>query len=553
MKLVTAATMREMDRRTIEEFKIPGIVLMENAALRVVEAIVERYSPLEGKGVAVLCGKGNNGGDGFAIARHLALRYGATVDVFSLQGEHPVDTQTPAPASDSVQNMLMVSSIGMSVYVVKNENASTFQSAIGIPDIVVDALFGTGFRGSIEGIPAHMIEVVNALRTIDSVLPGLGVRGPKPSGSRVVVVAVDIPSGVNADTGDIDGPAIEADLTVTFGLAKPGLICFPGAKNAGELVIGDICMPRQVINDAPEVAHVTEPADVAQWLPRRENGRDSNKGKFGHVLVLTGSRGFLGAANMASHSAARTGAGLVTLAVPESLLPAAMSAVDPVIMTRGLSETNEGTFSKQALEAALEQAKKSTVVAMGPGIGAHVSETAEFVREFIKQCPVPMVIDADALNILASEPDHGVSILTARQAATVLTPHPGEMARLIGKSTKDVQADRFGIVREAAERYRCTVLLKGARTLIATAGQVALNINVSGNAGMATGGAGDVLTGIIAALLGMGLDPHAAASAGAYIHGLSGDITAERHGGKAGLIATDLIDHLPEALGRLNG
>lgn len=551
MKLVSASTMREMDRRTIDEFHIPGLILMENAALRVVDAIVERYgrdthglrarswgdrtaadNSAAGARVVVMCGKGNNGGDGFAVARHLAMRYGADVRIWA-----SFDPSSVSAEGDSAVNLRMAQSAGVPIRSFTESNAAELESEASSAAVVVDALFGTGVRGSIEGVPARMIDVVN----------GLGER--LSGGSRPYVVAVDIPSGVDADTGNVDGPAIQADLTVTFGLAKPGLICYPGAALAGEVVVGDICMPRAVIDEAPAFVWTTEPVDIARWLPARENGRDSNKGKFGHLVVFAGSRGFMGAANMSSHSAARSGAGLVTLAVPDSLLPAAMTAASPVVMTKGLPETSEGTFAKSALDAALKLCEKASAVALGPGIGAHVDETAAFVREFVAKCPVPMVIDADALTVLASEPDHGVSILTSRSAGTVLTPHPGEMARLIGKSTSDVQAARFEVVCQAAERYQCTVLLKGARTLIASTG-APVNINVTGNAGMATGGAGDVLTGVIGALLGMKLDPHAAASAGACVHGLAGDIAAESNGGEAGLVATDIIDHLPAALGR---
>ena len=544
MKLVTAATMREMDRRTIEDFDVPGIVLMENAALRVVEAIVERYGPLDGKRVIVLCGKGNNGGDGFAIARHLMLRYGARVDAHTTISQLPNPMQTPTTDAEIALNAALSAGVPITRFE-GDKVAPNYGNLIASADIIVDAIFGTGFRGTADGLPAQLIDYVNRCRTGK-------------------VVAVDIPSGVNADSGAVDGPAIEADLTVTFALAKPGLVCYPGAANVGELVVADISMPHLVVDEAPAFAHTTEAADVAAVLPSRENGRDTNKGKFGHVLVVAGSRGFLGAANMSAHAAARTGAGLVTLSVPDSLLTPAMSTVNPVIMTRGLTETKEGTFAKAAVDEVLKLAEKVTAVAIGPGIGAHVDETAEFVREVIRRCPVPVVVDADALNVLSNEADHGQSILAGRSASTVLTPHPGEMGRLIGKSTADVQADRFGVAKDVADRYRCTVLLKGARTVIAspeppdslpfTEGPgVGLNINTTGNPGMASGGMGDALTGVIGALLGMKIDPHEAASAGAYVHGLAGDIAVDRIGGKAGLIATDLIDSLPAAIAKIIG
>jgi len=531
MKLVTAATMREMDRRAIEEFHIPGMVLMENAALRVVEAIVERYGPLEGKRVVVLCGKGNNGGDGFAIARHLHVRYGAKVSVDTTLPSLPPSSQKPE--GDAATCLMAALSAGVPILTFTADASKMYGSAVASADIIVDALLGTGGRGPVEGLAARLIAIINRRRTGK-------------------VVAVDIPSGVNADTGGVDGGALEADLTVTFALAKPGLVCYPGAANVGELVVANIGMPAALVDEVPAFAVTTEAANVAHVVPKRENGRDTNKGKFGHVLVVAGSRGFLGAANMSAHAAARTGAGLVTLAVPDSLLTAAMSTVNPVIMTRALPETGEGTFAKIAVDAVLKLAEKVTAVAIGPGLGSHVDETAEFVREVVRRCPVPIVVDADALNVLASEPDHGQSIIAGRTAATVLTPHPGEMGRLVGKSTADVQADRFAVAQDVADRYKCTILLKGARTVIASPEQP-FNINMTGNPGMASGGMGDALTGVIGALLGMKVDPHAAASAGAYLHGDAGDIAAERIGGAAGLLATDLIDSLPAALGRIVG
>ncbi|MDQ2800735.1 MAG: NAD(P)H-hydrate dehydratase, partial [Armatimonadota bacterium] len=277
-------------------------------------------------------------------------------------------------------------------------------------------------------------------------------------------------------------------------------------------------------------------------------GRDSNKGQFGHVTVFAGSNGFVGAPTLTSEAAARTGAGLVTLVVPEGIQNAAMARVSPVVMTKGLAQTPSGTFAREALEAALKLAEKGAAAALGPGLGGPENdETRAFVREFVTRCAVPLVIDADALNCLALESDRGASIVKGRSAATVLTPHPGEMGRLRGTDTKTVQADRRAAVEQAAHDYGCPVLLKGARTLIASPdGRLA--VNTISNPGMATGGAGDALTGIIATLLAGKLGAWEAAACGAYLHGLSGDLAAAEQGGPAGLIATDIIDHLPAAI-----
>ena len=512
-KLTTAAQMREMDRRTIEDYGVPGLVLMENAALRVVDIIAERFGPLKGKRIAVVCGKGNNGGDGLAIARHLATRFGAKVSVH-------LTAEPSEYEGDAAENYKMASAFGLDIRPV-------FPDLYRGIDLIVDALLGTGIHGGVEGNLAEIISAMN-----DEHRP---------------IVAVDVPSGLDADTGDVQGACVRATLTVTFVLPKIGLMVYPGAEYVGELVVADIGMPRQVMAADDVQVSATEAADVAKWLPARVNGRDSNKGKFGHVSVFAGSAGFAGAPTLSAEAAARAGAGLVTLAVPKSIQNALMARVSPVVMTQGLAETVSGTFGKDAVDAALKIAAKGTAAALGPGIGAEDSDTRAFVREFVSRCPVPLVIDADALNSLALERDRGASVVKSRTAATILTPHPGEMGRLLGTDTKAVQADRRAAVESAAHTYGCVVLLKGARTLIASPdGRLA--VNMTSNPGMATGGAGDVLTGLTATLLGSDIEAFEAASAAAYLHGLAGDLAAAKQGGSAGLIATDLIDFLPAAI-----
>ena len=518
LPVTNAAQMREMDRRTIEEFGVPSIVLMENAALRVVDVLAERYGPLRGKRIAVVCGKGNNGGDGLAIARHLATRFGADVSVW-LAADPSVLT------GDAAANYRMAAAFGL------NFGLSNVPGpGEGEADLIVDALLGTGIRGGVTGEFAAYINAMNV--------------GGCP------VISVDVPSGLDADTGKVEGVCVKAALTVTFALPKFGLLVYPGAEYVGELIVADLGMPREVMQENSIQVFQTRAADVARWLPPRVNGRDSNKGQFGHVTVFAGSTGFVGAPTLTADAAARTGAGLVTLAVPESLQNAAMVRVSPVVMTKGLPQTSAGTFAREAVEAALRIAAKGTAAALGPGLGGPENDdTRAFVREFVAQCPVPLVIDADALNCLALEPDRGVSILQARSAATILTPHPGEMARLLGTDTKAVQAERRDAVEQAARDYRCVVLLKGARTLIA-APDGRLAINTTSNPGMATGGAGDTLTGIMGALLAGKLEDWDAAVVGAYLHGMAGDLRAAAQGGPAGLIATDIIDYLPTAIAR---
>lgn len=517
LKLPTAAQMREMDRAAFHEYGVPGIVLMENAALRVVDVVVERYSPLQGKRVTVVCGKGNNGGDGLAVARHLAIRFGANITV--LLASDPAEY-----SGDAALNYAMAQSFGLLLLT----SGGPMNTDWG--ELIVDALLGTGIRGAVTGPYAEMIEAMNR--------------------SGVPTLSIDVPSGLNSDTGLAEGVCIRASVTVTLALPKFGLMVYPGAEFAGEVMVADIGMPRSLLASDEIRVGVTESSDISRWLPVRVNGRDSNKGQFGHVTVFAGSAGFAGAPVLTAEAAARTGAGLVTLVTPEGIQNAVMARVSPVVMTRGLPQTAGGTFAVRSVEAALILAGQGTAAALGPGLGGtDDEETRAFVREFVSRCPVPLVIDADALNCLALEPDRGVFILRERSASTVLTPHPAEMARLLGTDTKAVQADRRGAVERAAKEYGCVVLLKGARTLIADAsGRLA--VNTTSNPGMATGGAGDVLTGIISALMAGRLGPWKSAAAGAYLHGLAGDLAAADQGGYTGLIATDITHSIAYAFAR---
>jgi hydroxyethylthiazole kinase-like uncharacterized protein yjeF len=288
--------------------------------------------------------------------------------------------------------------------------------------------------------------------------------------------------------------------------------------------------------------------DIAKWIPLRINGRDINKGTYGHLVVISGSKGFAGAPVMVAEAATRTGAGLVTLVVPIGIQQAIMSKVSPVVITRGLPETADGMFGEEAVELALSLASNATAVALGPGLG-QTSQVANLLRELLSRCHLPMVLDADALDLLAREPDRGVVILNRRKSTTILTPHPGEMGRLLGMTTQAVQEDREGAILSAARAYNCFVVLKGSQTLIASP-DGSLYLNNSGNPGMATGGSGDVLTGVIGALLAQKLEPLQAAVTGPFIHGVAGDLAEIEIGGSTGLIATDLIFYLPKAIAR---
>lgn len=522
MKLATSAQMRAMDREAIEKYAVPAVVLMENAALRVVEEMAGRWPPLSDRRVAVICGKGNNGGDGLAIARHLAVRYGATVSIWLTQ---PIESGS----EELLANRDMALAYGLTLREIVDLDClgEDLRSA----DLIVDAILGTGAQGAPRDAAARAIEAIEL--------------------ATAPVIAVDIPSGVDADTGDVAGPAVHADVTVTFGLSKPGLHVFPGAEHAGEVAVAHIGFAPELTSDQSLKYSLTEAVDCAAILPSRRQSRDANKGRYGSVLVLAGSAGFAGAACLSAHGAVRAGAGLVTLGAPKSIFDVVMTRAQETVMTRAFADSSAGAFSPAAVKPALALCDAMNAVAIGPGLTHAEPGVREFVHRFVRDCPVPLVIDADALNALAALPDHGASLVAGRGAPTLLTPHPGEMGRLLGRDSAAVQADRFGALREAVEAFRCIVLLKGSRTLIgAPDGRVA--INATGNAGMASGGMGDTLTGIAAAFLAQASDAFVAASAAAFVHGLAGDLASEALG-PAGITGTDVAEHVPRALARIYG
>lgn len=517
MKVVTSKLIRAMDRETIDAFGVPALLLMENAAIAVAERIAARWSPLKGKRVAIVCGKGNNGGDGLAIARLLYSKSQAAVNVWL--SEDPEQGASP----EFNTNLEIARRFGITVRPI--EGWIGFEHELAASDLIVDAILGTGVEGDPRPAAARAIEAVNA--------------AGKP------VIAVDLPSGLNADTGAPGNPTVRATLTVTLAFSKLGLHLYPGIDYAGEISVADIGFP-PAVTDKPELnTLVTAPSDASRWLPPRSGGRDTNKGKFGAVFLIAGSPGFAGAATLCTLGASRAGAGLVTLGVPKSLFDILMARTPATVMTRSFSDSPSGCLSAGAIKTLLAACEKADAVGIGPGLSGDAG-TRELVTRFVRDCPSPLVIDADALNALSALPDRGASILGVRKAPTVLTPHPGEMGRLLGRDTNAVQEDRLGAVRDAVEQCQCVVLLKGSRTLIA-APDGRLAINETGNAGMASGGSGDVLTGIAAAFLAQVPDPWEAAAAAAYIHGLAGDMAAKEHG-TAGLMATDLAEWLPRAM-----
>ena len=512
MRVLDTAQMREADRRTIEEIGIPSIALMENAGRRVADVMASTFDDLAESSVAVLCGRGSNGGDGFVAARALRRR-GADVAVFLLG-------QTADVHGDARTNLDALGSLDVSVTEVPDAAAWAGRRLdIAACDVIVDAIFGTGLNRPLEGMLPAVVDDVNA--------------------ARVPVVAVDLPTGLAADTHRLIGPAIDADLTVTLAAPKIPLVFTPGSAFAGDVYVAEIGIPERVIDGVagPRLELVT-PVTIRALVPDRAD--DAHKGTFGHVLIVAGSLGRTGAASLAGIGALRSGAGLVTVAVPRSCVPA-VAAAAPEYMTLPLEEEQEGVVGAGALDAVL--AAPCDVIAAGPGLGTGPG-AAGLVRGLLARARVPLVLDADALNVCSDHPEW----LDARPAAAgdvVLTPHPGEMARLRGCTAQEVQDERLATARGMAAEHGVHVVLKGARTLVAAPDGSAA-VNLTGNPGLATGGAGDVLTGVTAAWMAQLAHTADACKAAVYLHGLAADLAAREHG-QTGLIASDVAAALGKA------
>jgi ADP-dependent NAD(P)H-hydrate dehydratase / NAD(P)H-hydrate epimerase len=507
MIVVTAAQMREMDRLTIQKYGVPSLTLMERAGQGIAQAIVERFLRNAKKGVLVVAGKGNNGGDGFVVARLLKKkRIPCEVALLARRDELSPDAAHNLNAFLKLKGQ--VNEIGVNHAGLLGERARK-------SGLVVDAILGTGVKSEVRGLYADAITSINAW-----------------------VVAVDIPSGVHTDTGAPLGVAVQSEMTVALGFAKRGEVIYPGIGYVGELIIADIGIAAEAIAEVNPDTELLDHETVRRLVPRR--AADTHKGSYGHVLVMAGSRGKTGAAILACRAAMRSGAGLTTLAAPRSLNNIFASSLLEV-MTEPLRDNAAEEIEPLSDEDWRRLLERKDVLLFGPGIGV-TPATQNNLRWLLRNLPIPWVIDADGLNNLALEIDR----LKQAKTAPVLTPHPGEMARLTGKSTAEVNRDRVEIVRSFASEHRCHVILKGARTVIATASGKVF-INPTGNPGMASGGMGDALAGILAALLGQGLTPEDVMKLGVYLHGFVGDRLAASKGG-IGLIASDIIEGLPDGL-----
>lgn len=513
LRVLTARQMREADRRTIDEIGLPSIVLMENAGRQVVAALESLVDDLPARRLAVVCGTGNNGGDGFVVARALYQR-----------GHEPAVLLIGSAADvrgDARVNLDVLGNLGVPVVEVADASSWELHGSLATSaDVVIDALMGTGLSRALSGLHETIVADLNA--------------------SEAAVVAVDLPSGLSADTPDLIGPAIHASLTVTLGAPKVPLVLPPAEHLAGDVVVADIGIPGEVVDEAegPRLCLLTREYVRGLVAPRSP---DAHKGDFGRVLIVAGSRGMSGAAALAARAALRAGAGLVTVATPASVQPI-VAAMGAEFMTLALPE-RDGAVSAEA--AAVVLAADADVLAIGPGLGRG-AEVAAFVRTLLAECDLPIVVDADALNACAGEP----ALLIGRDdRPVVITPHPGEMARLIGADTDVVQANRLGVAREFAVRHHATVVLKGYRSLVATpAGDVF--VNPTGTPGMATAGSGDVLTGMLASELAQLLDPERATQLAVYLHGLAGEL-ADADEGDVAMVAGDIVRHIGDAVQEL--
>lgn len=508
MKVATPEQMRKTDECAINVYGIPGMLLMENAACAVAAEALSMMGGSEGRTVVVAAGRGNNGGDAFAAARLLYSK-GASVRVYMMGKKAGL-------SGDALINMEILERIGVKIIELADSDGLTgFSEELAAADLILDGMFGTGLSRDITGFAAEIIKTINA--------------SGKP------VLSIDIPSGIDGSDGSIRGICVKADVTVTFCMPKLGLVLSPGCEYAGRLVTADIGIPPCVLDKQDIRNWIIDSEMVSDIIPRRK--ADSNKGDYGRALIITGSTGMTGSGCLASVSALRAGAGLVYTAVPESLAGIyASKLTEPIVIP--LKDNGEGRLLASCTDMIASALEKMDVAAIGPGLtlSEEIREIVEFV---IINSKIPLIIDADALNAISAD----TSVLKKLKTKAVLTPHPGEMARLTGKSIKEVQSDRVGTARRFAEEFGVTVVLKGNRTVVALA-DGRLFINTTGNAGMATAGTGDVLTGVITGIAAQGVPAEDAAVAGVYLHGLAGDACAN-YKGMHGIVAGDLADILP--------
>jgi len=503
MKVSTVEEMRGLDRGAIEEFKIPDLILMENAGQAVYFVIQSEFG-IEGKTFSIFCGIGNNGGDGFVVARKLHSNRGH-VTVFLLGDKEKL-------AGCAKDNFEMIAA--MPIEIVRLTSADQAQHALSHCDAVVDAIFGTGLTREVDGLYGEVIELINK--------------------NRKTVFSVDIPSGVSGDTGQIMGCSIRADYTVTFGLPKRGNLLFPGFDLCGKLYVTHISFPPSHYQAGTIHVETNDP------LPIPERDEDTHKGSYGKALFIAGSSNYLGAPYFAALSFLRAGGGLSYLASPGSITNF-LAAKGSEIVFAPQQETDRGTIAIRAKDELLEFSEGVDMVIMGPGLSLH-EETQQLVRELAREIRKPLVIDGDGITAISKDMD----IIKRRKEATILTPHLGEMSRIIQTDIQEINGNKVPLLLRTCKDLHVFIILKGAHTLIGYP-EERIFINMSGNPGMATAGSGDVLAGTIAAMFGLGFSAGESARMGAFIHGVAGDL-AMGDIGADGVIAGDIMDYLPEAI-----
>lgn len=501
-KVCTSQQMRDIDRRASEIEGIPGIVLMENAGMRCVEEILSEFPDVSGLKIGIFCGKGNNGGDGFVIARHLD-RLGADVDVFAICGTEF--------SHDAKINYNILENTGCTVM----GNTEYPEYEIPMYDIVIDAILGTGINGALSGDIADTVEAINR--------------------NARYIVAVDVPSGMNSDTGSVVGECIKADMTVTFAAYKKGMFLYPGADFCGSIKCVDICIPQKLLDELK--INVIDSEFLRENFPKRKN--NSQKGDYGKVLIIAGSVGMSGAAYLASAAALNLGCGLVTVACPDAICDI-LEQKTTEAMTIPLKSEN-GHLSKDCIPELLKILPGFDAVLFGPGLGRS-GDIVKILAELAKKCEVPLIIDADGLYALSKKP----SILMDCNANIILTPHEMEMARLINKDIECVTDNRLFVSEAYAKEFCVTLILKGHHTVV-TSQSGEQYINIKGNSGMATGGSGDVLAGIVTALAARGVTEDKCAVMGVFVHSLAGDYAKDEYGEDA-VTALRINDNISKVL-----
>ncbi len=546
--ILSAEQIREIDRLTVDNYHTSSLLLMEAASAACMDAIRARLDEqVAGKTALILCGKGNNGGDGAALARAMS-RAGmhCSVVLFGKLAESSGDARTnfesvsrlasfEAGSAESPPPLTFIECESVAAW----EQLAKPRRAY---DVIVDALFGTGLARPLEGTFLKVIEHLSMLKEARD----------RAAGLRPLVVSIDIPSGLNADKAAPIGPAIAADLTVTFTAAKPANVLSPACEFGGELIVADIGSPGSLVQAARPWLFLTEAEDARSWLVTTRYGAESYKNTHGHVLIVAGSRGYSGAAALCGNAAMRSGAGLTTIATPVSAQSSVASSAFPEVITTALAETDRGAVSDEAAGHFLKLAEKATVVAIGPGLTSDDERTRRFVQTVVEGRTTPCVIDADGLNALAPWP---VALKGTEKLPLILTPHPGEMLRLMG--AKSALDDRVAAAREFATAHQVILVLKGSRALVA-APDGRVFINPTGNPGLGTGGSGDTLTGLISGFLAQAYatlkdhaDPLAAVIAALYVGGLAGDLAARKLGMRT-MLASDIREHFSDAIRTLD-